>query len=426
MSTTLEAPIAEPLRRQGIRGVGGAQWLLITAVILVLLSFVRATTGATDLTSDGTIGAALTLAVPIGLAGLGGLFAERVGVVNIGLEGMMILGTWFGAYGGWQWGPWRGVAFGILGGALGGLLHAIVTVTFGVDHIISGVSINLLGAGLARYLSGVAFTGTSGGGATQSPPGKGAISTFDVPVLSGGWGGPDVLGSLEKHHWFLISDLAGILRGLTVGVSWLTLLAVLLVPATYLFFWRTKLGLRMRSVGESPLAAESLGVPVYRMKYIGVVVSGALAGLAGSFLVIVGANYYREGQTGGRGFIGLAAMIFGNWRPGGLAAGASLFGYADGLQLRQKSAVHGLLLFVALLLVLIAVRAALRRQFVQALVSAAVAVAFALWFSLSTVVPSGIVSFTPHITTLLVLALASQRLRPPAADGVPYRKGEAG
>ncbi|MDX6258094.1 MAG: ral nucleoside transport system permease protein [Frankiales bacterium] len=426
MSTTLEAPIAEPLRRQGIRGVGGAQWLLISAVILVLLSFVRATTGATDLTSDGTIGAALTLAVPIGLAGLGGLFAERVGVVNIGLEGMMILGTWFGAYGGWQWGPWRGVAFGILGGALGGLLHAIVTVTFGVDHIISGVSINLLGAGLARYLSGVIFTGHSGGGATQSPPGKGAISTFDVPVLSGGWGSPDVLGSLEKHHWFLISDLAGILRGLTVGVSWLTLLAVLLVPATYLFFWRTKLGLRMRSVGESPLAAESLGVPVYRMKYIGVVVSGALAGLAGSFLVIVGANYYREGQTGGRGFIGLAAMIFGNWRPGGLAAGASLFGYADGLQLRQKSAVHGLLLFVALLLVLIAVRAVLRRQFVQALVAAAVAVAFALWFSLSTVVPSGIVSFTPHITTLLVLALASQRLRPPAADGVPYRKGEAG
>jgi ABC-type uncharacterized transport system permease subunit len=209
-------------------------------------------------------------------------------------------------------------------------------------------------------------------------------------------------------------------------VSWLTLVAVLLVPATYLFFWRTKLGLRMRSVGESPLAAESLGVPVYTMKYIGVLVSGALAGLAGSFLVIVGANYYREGQTGGRGFIGLAAMIFGNWRPGGLAAGASLFGYADGLQLRQKSAVHGLLLFVALLVALMAVRALLRRQVVQAAIAAVVAVLFALWFALSSVVPPGIVAFTPHITTLLVLALASQRLRPPAADGVPYRKGEAG
>ena len=426
MSTTLEASVAEPLRRQGIRGLAGRQWLLMSVGVVVLLSFVRVTTGATDLTSDGTIGAALRLAVPIGLAGLGGLFAERVGVVNIGLEGMMILGTWFGAYGGWQWGPWRGVAFGILGGALGGLLHAVMTVTFGVDHIISGVSINLLAAGLTRYLSGVIFTGHEGGGATQSPPGKGAISTFDVPVLSGGWNGPDVLGSLESHHWFLVSDVAGVLRGLSAGVSWLTLVAVLLVPASYLFFWRTKLGLRMRSVGESPLAAESLGVPVYTMKYIGVVVSGALAGLAGSFLVIVGANYYRENQTGGRGFIGLAAMIFGNWRPGGLAAGASLFGYADGLQLREKSAVHALLLFVALLVAVMAVRAALRRQLVQAIVCAVVAVAFASWFSLSSVVPPGIVGFTPHITTLLVLALASQRLRPPAADGVPYRKGGAG
>ncbi len=169
MSATLEAPIAEPLRREGKRSLDGYQWLLLTAMVLVLLSFVRSTTGAVDLTSDGTVGAALRLAVPIGLAGLGGLFAERVGVVNVGLEGMMILGTWFGAYGGYEWGPWRGVLLGILGGALGGLLHAVITVTFGVDHIISGVSINLLGAGFARYLSDVTFTGISGGGATQSP-----------------------------------------------------------------------------------------------------------------------------------------------------------------------------------------------------------------------------------------------------------------
>jgi ABC-type uncharacterized transport system permease subunit len=423
MTTTLEAPLAEPLRHQGLRRLGGSQWLTITVVIVILLSFVRATTNATDLTSAGTIGAALRLAVPIGLAGLGGLFAERVGVVNIGLEGMMILGTWFSAYGGYHWGPWRGVAFGILGGALGGLLHAIVTVTFGVDHIISGVSINLLGAGLARYLSGVAFANTPGGGATQSPDIKGSVATFNVPFLSSG---TDVLGKLESHHWFLLSDLAGILRGLTLGVSWLTVVAVLLVPATYLFFWRTKLGLRMRSVGESPLAAESLGVPVYTMKYIGVIVSGAFAGLAGSFLVIVGANYYRENQTGGRGFIGLATMIFGNWRPGGLAGGAALFGYADGLQLRQKSAVHGLLLFVALLLALMALRALWRRELVQAGLSAVFALLFVIWFVGSKVVPSGIVGATPYITTLLVLALASQRLRPPAADGVPYRKGGAG
>ena len=426
MSATLEAPVAEPLRAQGKWRLGGRQWLIATVAVVVLLSLVRSTTGAVDLTSDGTIGAALRLAVPIGLAGLGGLFAERVGVVNIGLEGMMILGTWFGAYGGYEWGPWRGVLFGILGGALGGLLHAVITVTFGVDHIISGVSINLLGAGFARYLSDVAFTGVSGGGATQSPDIKSSVGTFRLPVLSGGWGSPDLLGSLEKHHWFLISDVAGILHGLSDEVSWLTLLAIALIPASYLFFWRTRLGLRMRSVGESPLAAESLGVPVYAMKYIGVIISGGLAGLSGAYLVIVGAGYYREGQTGGRGFIGLAAMIFGNWRPGGLAAGASLFGYADGLQLRDKSAVHALLLFVGLLLVLLAARAVWRRQSGQAIASLVFAVLFLVWFFASSIVPPGIVSFTPHITTLLVLALASQRLRPPAADGVPYRKGEAG
>ena len=167
------------------------------------------------------------------------------------------------------------------------------------------------------------------------------------------------------------------------------------------------------------MAAESLGVPVYTMKYIGVVISGALAGLAGSSLVIVGSNYYRENQTGGRGFIGLAAMIFGNWRPGGLAAGAALFGYADGLQLREKSAVHGLLLFVALLLLLVGLRALWRRQMLSAVLSFGAGALFAVWFAASNVVPSGFVVATPYITTLLVLALASQRLRPPAADGRP-------
>jgi general nucleoside transport system permease protein len=424
--TTLETPIAEPLRKETRRRPNRYQWMIITAVVVILLSLVRAVTGATDLTSSGTIGAALRLAVPIGLAGLGGLFAERVGVVNIGLEGMMILGTWFGAYGGYHWGPWRGALFGVLGGALGGLLHAIITVTFGVDHIISGVSINLLAAGLARFLSGVAFTNLPGGGSTQSPAIKSSVSNFSVPLLSGGFNGPNWLGSLEKHHWFLISDVAGLIGGLTNQVSWLSLIAVALVPLTFLFFWRTKLGLRMRSVGESPLAAESLGVSVYSMKYIGVILSGAFAGLGGAFLVIVGASYYREGQTGGRGFIGLAAMIFGNWRPGGLAAGASLFGYADGLQLRDPSAIHALLLFVAILVGLLGVRSFVRGARVQAGIALLFCVLFAVWFAGSKVVPPGIVSFTPHITTLLVLALASQRLRPPAADGVPYRKGEAG
>ena len=129
---------------------------------------------------------------------------------------------------------------------------------------------------------------------------------------------------------------------------------MLLIPATYLLLWRTAFGLRLRSCGENPAAADSLGVPVYRMKYIAVVISGGLAGLGGVFLVFI-AGIYREGQTNGRGFIGLAALIFGNWRPGGLAAGAGLFGFSDALQLRSRTAVVALLLLVAVLLVGVAV-----------------------------------------------------------------------
>src|SRR5581483_5675939 len=119
--------------------------------VLLLLSIVRYVADANDLTSSGAFEQALKSAVPILLAGLGGLYAERCGVVNIGLEGMMILGTWFGAWGGWMWGPWWGVVAGVLGGAVGGLIHAVATVTFNVDHIVSGVAINILGAGVARF-----------------------------------------------------------------------------------------------------------------------------------------------------------------------------------------------------------------------------------------------------------------------------------
>jgi simple sugar transport system permease protein len=235
--------------------------------------------------------------------------------------------------------------------------------------------------------------------------------------------GPDLLGSVERLHWFLVSDVAGILRGLTSGIGVLTLLAVLLIPATYLLLWRTAFGLRLRSCGENPAAADSLGVPVYRMKYIAVIVSGALSGLGGVFLVFI-ANIYREGQTNGRGFIGLAALIFGNWRPGGLAAGASLFGYSDALQLRSRSAVVALLLLLAILLAAVAIWQAVGRRFVRAGLAAVVAAAALVGFLLIDVLPPGIVSFTPHLTTLLVLSLASQRLRMPKADGVVYRRGE--
>jgi len=408
-------PVARPDHRRRRRNLV----LLAVAGVLLLLSLVRWLTGASDVTSSGTVRAAIALAVPIGLAGLGGLWSERAGVVNIGLEGMMILGTWFGAFAGYQYGPWAGVLAGVLGGALGGLLHAVATVGFGVDQIVSGVAITILGGGLARYLSVVFFTGTEGGGPTQSPTVP-DIATVTVPGVS------PALRSLEERGFPVLSDLAGVLGGVTTGLSYPTILAVALVPLSYAVLWHTPFGLRLRACGEAPYAAESLGVNVYLYKYVAVVVSGALSGLGGAFLVTVASSIYREGQTGGRGYIGLAAMIFGNWRPGGLAAGATLFGYADSLQLRQSEAVHALLLFVAALLVALAAWQLSRGRRVAGGVSLAAGLAVGVLFAVTDTVPEQLVTVTPYLTTLLVLGLASQRLRPPAADGLPYRRGQGG
>ena len=419
MTQLAEHPEAPPVERSWSDRLRNrwARLGLLFGFGVVVLSVVRVFSGATDLTSSGTVGAALGLAVPIAMAGLGGLWSERAGVVNIGLEGMMIFGTFGAGWLGWQYGPWAGVAAGIALGALGGLIHAIATVTFGVDHIVSGVAINILGLGATQYLASIAFTGTPNGGATQSPPIK-AIDTVSVPFVG------DPLQSLERRHWFLLSDLAGILRGLLTNVSLLTLVAVALVVGTYFVLWWTPFGLRLRSCGEDPFAAESLGVRVYLHKYIAVVVSGGLAGLGGAFLAIVAASIYREGQTAGRGYIGLAAMIFGNWRPTGLVAGAGLFGYTDALQLRNADAVHALLLLLAVLLLVYALVSGLRRRFVVAAVALVCGVASLVVYLVTDSVPAQVTFITPYATTLLVLALASQRLRMSKADGLIYRRGQ--
>ena len=415
------ATIAKPKGKQPAKGgrrMSLPVLLLVISGVLILTSIVRLITGADGITSTGQMSTALRAAVPIGLAGLGGLWAERAGVVNIGLEGMMILGTWFGAWAGYQWGPWTGVVIGIIGGCVGGLLHAIVTVTFNVNHIVSGVAINILALGATRYLAPLAFEGKEGGSAKQSPP-VDSLGDFTVPGLSHG------LSTLNEKGWFFISDIAGLLGGLVTNVSWLTLIAVALIPATWWILWRTAFGLRLRSCGENPIAAESLGVNVYKYKYIAVIISGGLAGLGGVFLSIVANPFYLEGQTSGRGYIGLAAMIFGNWMPGGLALGAGLFGYTDSLHLRGGSEnVHALLLLGAMLLVIGAIWQLIQKKFVPAVITFAVGVLVFLWYALTDEVPSQIVTATPYVITLLVLSLSAQRLRMPKADGLPYRKGQ--
>jgi len=409
-------PQTSRAKRRQSRRMSPQVLLLVALGAFIIFSAVRALTGANDLTSSGSMAAGLSAAVPIGLAGLGGLWSERAGVVNIGLEGMMVLGTWGCGYLGWNHGPWAGVLFGTLLGAAGGLLHALATVTFGVDHIISGVAINIIAPGLALYLTKVTFAHYPGGGQKQSPPIADARS---ITLPTSDW-----LRTVENKHWFAVSDAAGILRGITTGLSLVTVLAVVVLIASGWLLWRTSFGLRLRSCGEAPFAADSLGVNVYKYKYIAVVVSGAMAGFAGSALAI-SAHQFRDGQTGGRGFIGLAALIFGNWRPGALGVGAGLFGYTDAIQLRSSKALHALLLLIAVALVLVAIWQWRTRQRAIAIVAVVIAALAVWWYFGSENVPPELVGATPYVVTLLVLALASQRLRMPKWDGRVYRKGES-
>ena len=377
-----------------------------------------------QLTTSGTFGAAIRLAIPICLAGLGGMFSERTGIVNIGLEGMMIMGTWFGAWAAFMYGPWYGILAGLLGGAMFGFIHAVGTVTFQVDHIVSGVAINILAAGVARFLNVVAYADQPTKSSTQSPRIDGEVGDFTLPYLSGGADTPNLFGYLQELDIPFISDIAGLLLGATSNLSYISIFALALIPFAAWILWSTPFGLQMRSVGELPAGSESLGVNVYLMKYIGVMISGGFSGLAGAYLVLESSGIYREGQTAGRGFIGLATLIFGNYKPLGIFMGSGLFGFADALQLRSDEAVHGLLVLISLILLIFAIKQIFEKKYINASISISLSIAFLIWFLFSETVPSEFVYFTPHLTTLIVLSSARQRLRIPQANGKPYRKGE--
>ena len=407
-----------PVHRKRSKIPGWLRGVIWAVIAIAVLSTASYSTGVAALTSSNTAQTALRLALPILLCALGGLWAERAGVVNIGLEGMMILGTWGAAWGAYYGGVWVGLLAALVFGALGGLLHAVATVTFNVNHIVSGVAINLLGLGVTKYLANLIFEPLSGN--PRQSPVVPKFDTYSASFLS------DWLGDLEKEQRVGISDVAGVLRGLVTEVAPLTMIGIILVPVSFWVLWRTRFGLRLRSCGENPVAAESLGVNVYRHKYIAMLISGAFAGMGGASLVLLrGGADYLENQTNGRGYIGLAAMIFGNWRPGGLLGGAALFGYADGLQLAGGGEAVLALLYGAVILVgVIVVVQLFRRQWIAAgLGVVGAGVLYLIYWSNDTL-PSDLIPYTAHFVTLIVLAVASQRLRPPKADGQPYRRGE--
>jgi simple sugar transport system permease protein len=296
------------------------------------------------------------------LTGLGGLFSERSGIVNIGLEGLMIIGTVTGAWGaryftdtldlGLPWGPLLGLLAGAIAGMLFASIHAVSTITFRVDHIVSGVVINLVAVGLARFLSQAFF-----GQATQSDPGGPHLDRIAIPLLS---------------------DLPWGLGRAFSNLSPVVLLAAFTVVPAWWALNRLRWGLRLRSCGENPEAARSLGIRVSPYRFEGVLLSGALAGTSGAFLASEVIGNWREGQTLGLGFIALAALIISNWNPVRLMFFAWLFGFAQAIPLRLNDAP---------------------------LISA---------------LPPQFIRMIPYVVTIVAIAGFVGRVRPPAAAGKAY------
>ncbi|MFW6111730.1 MAG: ABC transporter permease [Candidatus Bipolaricaulota bacterium] len=244
-----------------------------------------------DIFTISTLLATIRMAVPIALAALGGLFSESTGVINIALEGIILMGAFAGtiitnATGS----PLFGIIMAVVAGIGMALIHAVASVTFKANHIISGVALNLFATGVTFFLA-LVITGGS-----------------QIQVES----------TLPKF----------------LGISPIIFVTIAIFFISGFFLYRTRLGLRLRATGEHMAAVDSVGISVTKMRYLGVLVSGALAGLGGGFLAIEQANFFTKGMSAGRGFIGLASMIFGKWTPWGAAGAASLFGFSQALQFR--------------------------------------------------------------------------------------------
>lgn len=295
----------------------------------------------------------LRFATPLMLAALGGLLCERAGVVNIGLEGMMLAGAFFGVLGSYETGsPWAGLACAVAAGAVLAVVHALMTIRFGADQIISGIAINLVALGGTSYLLVEVF-GHPGSSPQVTGFGDGGVPLLrDVPVL-----GPSLFGQ-----------------------AWLVWAAPLCALAVWWFLARTTWGLRLRASGEDPKALEVAGVSVLPLRYAAVTASGVLCGAAGAYLSLSLLTSFSENMTAGRGYIALAAVIFGGWRPLRSAAAAVFFGFASALVIRlPQGAIDPQLLFTI-----------------------------------------------PYVATIVALVAFARGMRAPGAVGRPYRPGAGG
>jgi ABC-type uncharacterized transport system permease subunit len=338
--------------RAGVRRLG---WGAVTAGALGILLGYLATRSSVEHLDKVVVWSALTAAMlrfatPLAFAAMGGIFSERSGVVNIGLEGMMLSGAFFGILGADKLGSWAlGLLCAAVAGGLFALVHAFFAIQLRADQIIGGTAINFLALGITGYLFIDIYAGEG------TPPNISEI--------------PDVhLGFLKD--WYFVGPVFGQLN-LMIWLAFLT------IVATWVVLFKTPIGLRIRAVGEHPRAAETVGISVYATRYAAVTLSGVLAALGGAYISIGFVNSFNQNMTVGKGFIALAAVIFGNWRPFGAAMAALLFGFSSALaqRLPEYSESAGVL-FSAL----------------------------------------------PYVLTLIAVAGVIGRSIPPAAVGRPYKK----
>ncbi len=300
------------------------------------------------------LGTTLMYSTPLIFAALGGVISENSGVVNIGLEGMMVVGAFAGAAVGYYMGnPWIAFLAAGFAGGLFGLLHAVACVTFHADQIVSGIAINFLGPGISLFLSRVFFSG--------------ATMTLSIDLNNKM---PRPFNSVFPQDTFMYYFLGN--RYATVY------LALIMVFVVWYVLYKTRLGLRIRAVGEHPTAADTLGVNVARIRYLSVITSGAFAGFGGAAMSLAIVSNFRPTLISGHGFIALAAMIFGKWKPQGALMACLLFGSAQGLSV------------------------------------------FLGQFDLN--IPSQFLSMLPYILTIVILVSFVGKSVAPAADGIPYEK----
>jgi ABC-type uncharacterized transport system permease subunit len=337
---------------RGQRRLGwGSVALSLIGIGLGILALNSSTDNLNTVFTASLIASMFVFSTPLVFAGIGGVFSERSGVVNIGLEGMMLMGAFFGVYGADKTGSWvGGLLIAMLAGGLMALVHAVFAIHLRADQIVGGTAVNFLALGITGYFFFQLYHGQ------DVPVGISTIPDVKIPwVQNLKFLGP-AIGDLNLMVW----------------------LSFLLVIVAYIVIFKTPIGLRIRACGEHPRAADTVGINVYAVRYGAVILSGILAALGGAYLSIgFGGGTFNDNMTAGRGFIALAAMIFGNWRPFGTFCAALLFGFSTALAYRLP------------------------------VYSSTAATLF---------------QTLPYILTLIAVAGVIGRTIPPAADGRPYTK----